>query len=83
MTENLDDLIRAFYDYARQATDIRYISACRKLLRKIKYRFKAIVCDVRIIAIHDYNDVHKFDAELKKYEDIITETEKKYLLLIV
>ena len=83
MTENLDQLIDTFYLYAGQATDIRYVAACRKLLRKIKYRFRAIVCDVRIISIHDYNDVHKYDDELNKYAELISDIEKKYLLLIV
>jgi len=83
MTDKLDQLIEEFYFYASQASDIRCINVCRKILRKIKYRYRAIVCDVRIIALHDYNDVHKYDDELNKYAELILDIEKKYLLLIV
>ena len=83
MTDKLDQLIEEFYLYASQASDIRCINVCRKILRKIKYRYRAIVCDVRIISLHDYNDVHKYDDELNKYAELILDIEKKYLLLIV
>ena len=80
MTDQLDEMIHKFFFISERASDVQHVKQCKNLLRQ--YRYRTIVCDVRIIALHDYSDVHRFDDELAKYDKIISEIQKKYLLLL-
>ena len=82
MCSQLDELISEFYHLSELANNIEYVKMCKKILRRIKYRYRSLVFNVRVIAIHDFNNVHQFDEELSKYHKIISEIEQKYLLLL-
>ena len=82
MTDQMDELINEFLTCSRNVQQIDHIATCKLLLRSLKYRYKTLLFNVRIIALHDYNDIHKFDSELAKYSNILAEIHRKYALLI-
>ena len=82
LTDQIDTLINEFLHLADLAHNIEYVKQCKNIIGRIDRKYRNLVYSTRLISICDYNDVHKFDDELKKYENIISQLKEKYALIL-